>query len=1677
MAESRFTDDFSTLYGSLRDSMDGATWRQTIQDMRRPKVLQGPEDMRLLINDIAPRYQVDPKLVEAVMGLESAGDFQAVSRKGAQGLMQLMPGTAKRFGVTDPYDPTQNITGGVKYLAHLQQLFPGRVDLQLAGYHAGEGAVLNAGRNIPNTHDGNLTTAQYVQAVLSRYQTGTPYTSKAAGRGGQPPVLDSGNVQAAMAAPTAQEQSPLFQEVRAALNAPIATAEPARQPPSQQQLTADAQLALAAPVVTPAPRSPFPTLPAVEQQLAEPEGLRYAPTGATLDPTGRERAYAPFPPQEGVEESGGRLLGGALSAGIGSVRRFLDFLPTLSQSVQGSNQPGVLAGIATLAQDLSAVLKPAQEATKPPIMDATFLDKVADAFGATTPAIVLGALSGGGVAGAGVAAFVESAQEAQSVKEQLVPLLGEQEANRRAMRSFGLNLALVGITDRFGVFGSRASAVTYLGKTILANDVQEAVQYEIERRQLAVLASHPQADALVAQGWERQGEQVVKGFAPADLGEVLAIATILGGTMGGAGLALTQAAEQQLPEVRDQVQAIQETEPGFTLAQGVEAANAPDAPPEDVPPPRWQRWAQAVLDLLPEASTAPTAGRFLGSETGAIGAPPLRAGATGLTPERYRTAQGGWRIPLKEMPSQELEIQDYIRQQGGITLANEELAGEFQAVLSRGETGTTGLQNNTGGLTVQQFAERAAEQGFLPTADKQSLLDALDRSVTQGHAVYSTYAIGYVPLLDDPHVQAGYQAVLDAVEALQPRTEEAVGGVRHRPEVYAEGQELIASGQFSYDDIRELFPNTTLNDTMAAALLQSMHTLGTELTTAAQQYLDAGAQVGSREEQSLMSTMALFAELDPQRLGVSAAQSRGLGILNDPLSGYTQFLNKLHQVLETAPDRTMQQIATRLVAAIPQPAKDTAYWQSHPEELQALFAEIEETSATRAPVEDAEALDRALHPWQARETQLPLFQAMTQLTRPGFEPFFLELWFNAMLSNPATHVVNAVSNTLTTVWAIPERFVAEQFGRGSTHGVARGEANAMLYGLVHGIQDAWAVAVRSWQQGQPQSGVGREFAREPVGTATNVGLDPANPFGRAVDFWFEYIGLASGGRLPTRALMAADEFFKMLNYRMELNALAYREAVQLGYDGTAFAEHVARVVSRPELHHLTAAAQTFAEVQTFQQALTPGSVGAALQAVSGLQVPIPWTDTTFPIGKVLVPFVQTPTNIARYATERTPLGFFYRSMQADLDAGGARADMAAAKLTLGTMAMLGMAGLALSGRLVGRAPEDPELRDIWLRAHPEYSVRLPGGMWVAIDRLDPVGMLAGMVADIVQVAGEATTPTERVLVAPLYAFMRNVGSKTYFRGLSDFFTAMSPQVGAKASTYGERVERYVSRTLSGIGQPSALVGALARADDPAEKDARGLIDALYVRLPGWAPGVGREAVPSRRTLGGEKVLYGYGFTPETLANTIRAFSPFRLGEGTVPLADAEILRHRMDLRLPQRSLPSGSLPPGAYARLSPDEAQQYPPQRLTPAQYERYAVLAAMNQAEAQKLGITIPERVVRDLTQSVATGYRAVQPQRGLSLGEMLDWVATTEEYRQATDGPDGGKEDLFKEVVHAYRQVGREVLLATDPTLRQQIEQGQAELTLRKLPIGQRPAAQRELEQSFREGQQQRLQGLGIR
>src|SRR2546426_6357219 len=169
-----------------RRDANGALVLTNVPDRPDLRAYRGPgplpvthsgEEFRELIERASLQHGIHPDLVFAVAAVESNFNSRAVSEKGAQGLMQLMPDTAARFGVVDPFNPAENVLGGVRYMRYLLDLFKGDSRLALAAYNAGENVVL-AGRGVPPYPE----TRRYVDRVLKMFGGKRPFVPGAGAR-------------------------------------------------------------------------------------------------------------------------------------------------------------------------------------------------------------------------------------------------------------------------------------------------------------------------------------------------------------------------------------------------------------------------------------------------------------------------------------------------------------------------------------------------------------------------------------------------------------------------------------------------------------------------------------------------------------------------------------------------------------------------------------------------------------------------------------------------------------------------------------------------------------------------------------------------------------------------------------------------------------------------------------------------------------------------------------------------------------------------------------------------------------------------------------------------------------------------------------------------------------------------------------------------------------------------------------------------------------------------------------------------------------------------------------------------------------------------------------------------------------------------------------------------------
>ena len=521
----------------------------------------------------------------------------------------------------------------------------------------------------------------------------------------------------------------------------------------------------------------------------------------------------------------------------------------------------------------------------------------------------------------------------------------------------------------------------------------------------------------------------------------------------------------------------------------------------------------------------------------------------------------------------------------------------------------------------------------------------------------------------------------------------------------------------------------------------------------------------------------------------------------------------------------------------------------------------------------------------------------------------LEACMNGLLSNPTTHVANIISNSITTFSGIAERSIAGTFG----HEVARGEATAMIDGILGGWRDALDIAKRSFVTGESQLGLGFTKMENVDRAISGANLGIGGQMGRAVDM------LGSLISMPGRALMASDDFFKGINYRAELNAQAWRQASKEGLTGGALKTRAAELAHDLDFVSLVKdQAENFAFYQTFNQHL--GTLGEGYIGFLGEH---PWM-------RILTPFVRTPVNIAKYTLERTPLvSLAMNQVRADLVAGGVKRDLALAKMATGGMIFGTATALAMNGSITGGGPKNGDLRDLKrTTGWQPYSLKV-GDTYVSYARTDPIGFVLGMGADIVEKGGELKNgELDGLAVAAITAMHDTFVSKTYLSGLMNVIDMLnSPE---------HKGEKYFQK-LAGSLVPAG-VAQLKRQLDPILRETNSAADEIFSRLPGFS-----TSLPPRRNIWGEPIQLEGGIGPDLI-------SPFYTSTKIDDPVSDEILRLKIPIPMWRQYVYGTQPSESVFAKDNPNDGV-----KLLPAEYDRMVQLAGN---ELKLGGKTLHERL-----------------------------------------------------------------------------------------------------------------------
>lgn len=477
-----------------------------------------------------------------------------------------------------------------------------------------------------------------------------------------------------------------------------------------------------------------------------------------------------------------------------------------------------------------------------------------------------------------------------------------------------------------------------------------------------------------------------------------------------------------------------------------------------------------------------------------------------------------------------------------------------------------------------------------------------------------------------------------------------------------------------------------------------------------------------------------------------------------------------------------------------------------------------------------------------------------------------EIWINGLLSSPKTHVVNITSNSGVALQQVYERAVAGGIrGLIGGEGVKAAESIAMLHGLKSSIRDAFRMAAVSLKTGETGGALGKMDLPHPDALSSEAfRMSSETGAGKFVDF------LGHTARVPGRLLGAEDEFFKTIGYRMELHAQAFRKASVEGLTGPKFDARMKELVDNPP-EHIRIDAADAALYNTFTN-----EVGWFGKAIMNLR------DSGGAIGQMgmtmIVPFVRTPTNIARYTFERTPLAPLVGQWRADIAAGGARSDLALARMSTGTAIMMTAMDYANDGAISGAGPTDNTEREALLRSGWQpYSMKV-GDKWYSYNRADPFGSTMGLAASISEAVNRGEIDQEDVdewqeVTAMSIAAVAQVAiNKTYLEGVSN-----AVQVMSDPKRYGES---YINNLFASFTPFTALSGAVETAVDPAQREANNPWEAVQAKIAGLS-----EKLPPRRDLWGEPIKSESGF-----GKVYDFASPVAVRQQDIEPVDREIVR-------------------------------------------------------------------------------------------------------------------------------------------------------------------------------------------
>ncbi len=377
---------------------------------------------------------------------------------------------------------------------------------------------------------------------------------------------------------------------------------------------------------------------------------------------------------------------------------------------------------------------------------------------------------------------------------------------------------------------------------------------------------------------------------------------------------------------------------------------------------------------------------------------------------------------------------------------------------------------------------------------------------------------------------------------------------------------------------------------------------------------------------------------------------------------------------------------------------------------------------------------------------------------------------------------------------------------------------------------------------------------------------------------------------------------------------------------------------------------------------------------------------------MMVPFVGTPYNIFRMATEHTPaFGFALRSMRDDFAAGGARRDLALAKQAIGTMIWGAAVCLVTNGTVTGYGPREPNQRKAWLReGNKPYSFKI-GDTNIEYGRLEPFASVFGIAADAAEIIGLAdeklAVETDKLFPAFLAATAKNYTSKTFLQGISQ-------GLDAAYEANADKMEKFIQNWARSAVPFSSLVRGTEQAISPERKDFDSIADGIRAEIP-WLS----EDMPRKRDLWARPLTKEITRDDGFLETMFRVTSPIYVSERKDSPIDRELYNLKRGVPMPSKE-----------QVFSGDMGGRGIPVELDTKQYEKLLIL--MNE-------------IPLDST--------------GMKLKTSLDHLVKSDDYKSVKNPED--KLKLIRDQLKEARDLAKQRMYETIPEIKQVVDTMQLE------------------------------------